>query len=413
MNICKRTIGAVVLAAVAAIGYGGDAVVVPDEEIVGAGAIAQGALDLSPVWDRRIVNDELIVWSSLGWEHVAEPESGKAVTLQLIPRQQGSSQTLATGLKGHRRTYLWTPDEMTEQVYNIRHSIAGDSPLEALNAYFSFENCDQGAPSAVDVHAAIRSDGVVGFEYCIVNDAENWWTLKGGSGEGIAAPQEKSKFRIVVEGSGCFRFDYTLAGGTWTVKVDGVVVRTMDAAADWTGAEFTVDGALVSHVIEFETELSNGDTAALKNVRWVDTDDCFGGGQGGVGAVDLREGALVVRRTNERMPFAWSSTNFTGVIEIGPGEAQKIDPMSVASVRVVQVSGEGEDVSQWTTEIAGTETMLVAERQGEGTVKWKHVKPAVWKAELVITTGGSETHHETRILDLRQYACQGLVFFLK
>ena len=44
MNISKRTIGAVVLAAVAAAGYGGDAVVLPDEEVVGAGVIAQGAL---------------------------------------------------------------------------------------------------------------------------------------------------------------------------------------------------------------------------------------------------------------------------------------------------------------------------------------------------------------------------------
>ena len=199
MNIIKRTIGTMVLAAAAAAGYRGYAIAVPVEDVVGAGAIAQGALDLSPVWDRHIVNDELIVWSSLGWERVAEPESGKTVTLQLIP-QEGASQTLARGLKGHRRMYLWTPGGVTKQVYNIRHCIAGDSPLEALNAYFSFGNCDQEAPSAADVHAAIRSGGVVGWEYCIVNDAENWWTLRGGSGEGIAAPQGKSRFRIVVEG---------------------------------------------------------------------------------------------------------------------------------------------------------------------------------------------------------------------
>ena len=61
---------------------------------------------------------------------------------------------------------------------------------------------------------------------------------------------------------------------------------------------------------------------------------------------------------------------------------------------------------------AGTATTLVAEKQGESTVKWRHVKPAVWKAEPVIMTGGSETYRETRILDLRKYAGPGLILFV-
>lgn len=101
------------------------------------------------------------------------------------------------------------------------------------------------------------------------------------------------------------------------------------------------------------------------------------------------------------MPFTWSSTNFTGNALVKNTGFITIDPQSVVSVRVVQVTGEGNDLSQWATEVAGTEKTLIAEKQGEGTVKWKGVKAGVWKAELVITTGGSETHHETRILDLR------------
>ena len=415
MDISKRTISAVALAVVAAIASGGDTIVGPGGEVVCTGVIAQGTLDLSDVWERRIVNDEQVSWSSLGWEHVAEPESGKSVALQLIPRKEGVSQTLASGLKGHRRTYVWTPGEVTKQVYNIRHSVIGGAPSEAdLNAYFSFENCDQEAPSAADVHAAIRSDGGADSKYGIANDIGNWWTLTGAPGEGIAAPQGKSEFKITVEGSGCFRFDYTLAGGTWTVKVDGVIVRTLDAAADWTGAEFSVNGALAAHVVDFVTELSDGDSAALKNVRWADTCDCFGGGQGRAGMVDLRTNdVLVVKRPNELMPFAWSSTNFTGVIEIGPGETQKIDPMSVVSVRIVQVTGTGDDVSQWTAEADDTAMALVAEQKGEGTVKWKGVNPGVWKAELVIVSPAGEVYRETRVLDLRKYSGQGLVFFLK
>ena len=413
MNIVKRTIGAVALAAVAVVGYGDGVGAADDaaEVIAGAGAIAQGALDLSDVWDKRDFSDEPILWSSLGWEDAAEAEGGKTVTLQLVSSSGDDPQTLASGLKGHRQTYVWTPDGVANLVYDLKHIVVGGSPLETLNACFSFENAARVAPSEADVRAAIGSDDGTGLTYGIANDTGNWWTTVGGPGEGIVAPEGKSSFKITVEGSGHLRFDYALGGGAWTVKVDGIEVRTMDAA-DWTVAEVSVDGALAAHVIEFVTNLSDGDTAALKNVRWVDTDDCFGAGRCGIGAVDLREGVLVVRRANELMPFAWSSTNFTGVIEIGLGETQRIDPQSVASVRVVQVTGAGDDVSLWTTELDDTAKTLVTELQGEGTVKWKGVKAGVWKAELVIETGGIETYRETRILDLRNYAGPGLLLFV-
>ena len=414
MNIIKRTIGAVALATVAAVGYGDGTVVVDgaEREVDGTGAIAQGALDLSDVWDKRNVNAEQILWSSLGWEDTAEEESGKTVTLQLDLGSSGDPQILASGLRGHRQTFVWTPGVVKPQVYNIKHVVIGGSPLETdLNAYFSFEHYEHVAPSEADVRAAIRFDDGTGWDFGIVNDEVNWWNLAGGPGEGLVAPQGKSIFTFTVEGHGAFFFDYTLAGGVWTVKVDGAVVRTMDAVANWTGVELPMDASLVTHVIEFVAELSGGDSAALKNVRWVDSDDRFGGGQGGNGMVDLREGALIVRRANELMPFAWSSTNFTGNALVKDTGFVAIDPQSVASVRVVQVTGEDEDVSQWTTEVAGTDKTLVSEMQGEGTVKWKGVKPGVWKADLVITSPTGETYRETRILDLREYVGQGLVLF--
>ena len=77
------------------------------------------------------------------------------------------------------------------------------------------------------------------------------------------------------------------------------------------------------------------------------------------------------------------------------------------------MTGAGDDVSQWATEVADTAKTLVAEKQGEGAVKWKGVQQGVWKAELVIETNGGEPYRETRILDLRKYSGQGLVFFLK
>ena len=415
MNIIKCTIGMVALAAVAETGYGDGAVMCggAERKVDGAGEIAQTSLDLSEVWDKQDLGDEPILWSSLGWEDTAEEEGGKTVTLQLVPLSGGEGQTLGSGLKGYRQTYNWTPSGMAKQVYVIRHVVVGGSPLETdLNAYFSFENYEHVAPREADVRAAIRSDDGTGWDFGIANDAENWWKLAGGPGEGIKAQKGKSTLTFTVDGHGTLAFDYALEGGAWTVKVDGVAVRTL-AAVDWTGAGISTDESLVTHKIEFVTELSDGDFAALRNVRWVDEDDRFGDGRVGGGAVDLREGALVVQRAEELMPVTWSSTNFTGNALVKDTGFISIDPQSGVSVRIVRVTGEGDDVSRWTAEVADTVKTLVSEKQGEGTVVWKHVKPGVWKAEFAIRTGGEIVHTETRVLDLRRYVGPGLILILR
>ena len=413
MSIIKHRIGTMALAAVSAVGYC-DTVVGSGGEgtVEGTGAITQCALDLSDVWDKRNVNDEPILWSSLGWEDVAEEESGKTVTLQLVPLSEGEAQTLMEAQTGYKQTFVWTPGGVTKQVYNIRHVVVGGSPLETdLNAYFSFENYDHVAPSEADVRAAIAAKD--GSGYGFANDPNNWWNLAGGPGEGIEAPQGESVFTFTVNGHGTFFFDYALDGGTWTVSVDGVSVKTLAEAADWTTSGLSLEG-LRAHMVVFSTDLpESGDFAALRNVRWVDEDWSSSAGAGSGTAVDLRTNdVLVVKRSDELMPFAWSSTNFTGNALVKNTGFITIDPQSLVSVRVVQVTGEGDDLSKWTSEVAGTERTLVAEKQGEGTVKWKHVKAGVWKAELVIKTNDSETYRETRILDLRKYAGPGLILFV-
>ena len=415
MNISKRIIGAVAIAAVAAVGYGDDAVVVDgvEEEVEGTGAIVQCALDLSDVWDKRDVNDEPILWSSLGWEDTAEDESGKTVTLRLIPRSVGEAQTLMESQAGFRQTFTWTLGEVSKQIYVIRHVVSNGSPLETdLNAYFSFENYDYVMPSEVDVRAAIAAKD--GSRYGIANDPDNWWNLAGGPGEGIEAPQGESALTFTVDGHGTFLFDYALGGGAWTVTVDGVAVKSLTEAMDWTAFELSLEG-LRAHTVVFSTDLpSDGDFAALRNVRWVEQDWCSRAGKGSGTVVDLRTNdVLVVKRSDELMPFAWSSTNFTGKALVKNTGFITIDPQSLVSVRVVQVTGAGDDVSKWATEVAGTERILVAEKQGEGTVKWRHVRPGVWKADLVIKVNDSETYRETRILDLRKYAGPGLMLFVK
>ena len=196
MNISKRTIGAVALAAAAVVGYGDDDIIVDgvEEEVEGTGAIVQCALDLSDVWDKRDVKDEPILWSSLGWEDAAEEESGKTVTLRLIPRSAGEALTLMEAQTGFRQTFTWTPGEVTKQVYNIRHVVGNGSPLEKdLNAYFSFEHYDHVAPSEADVRAAIRSDDGTGWNFGIVNDLKNWWNLAAARARGVRFGRPKRK----------------------------------------------------------------------------------------------------------------------------------------------------------------------------------------------------------------------------
>ena len=413
MNI-ERTIGAVALAAVAAVGYGDDAGCSAEREISGTGTVVEGPLNLTNVWDKVNRDEVPILWSSLGWGRDSEQPAGKTVTLQILPPSGGEAETLADGLKGYQKTMLWMPDVETPQVYGIRHVITGGSPLETpLNARFSFENCKFDMPSGAEVRAAIRSDDGMGLSYAVANDANNWWTIAEDPDKGIKAPTGSSTFAIAVDGHGVLRFDYALGGGTWTVKVDGVVVRTMDAAEDWTGAELPLEGHCTRHVIEFATDLpADAAFAALGNVRWVDEDDRIVGGQEVNGPVDLRKGVLVVRRSYELLPFAWSAINFTGDFLNKDTGFVPIDPSSLASVRVVQLTGEGEDVSQWTTEVAGTEKVLQEESSGEGVVKWKGVTPGVWKAEFNITTDGTPAYSEQRTLDLRHYVGPGLILMV-
>ncbi len=125
--------------------------------------------------------------------------------------------------------------------------------------------------------------------------------------------------------------------------------KKLGGAMDWTASGLSFEG-LRAHTVVFSTDLpSDGDFAALWNVRWVDEDWSSSAGAGSGTAVDLRTNdVLVVRRTNELMPFAWSSTNFTGNALVKNTGFITIDPQSVVSVRVVRVTGVGDDLSQWT-----------------------------------------------------------------
>ena len=415
MRSIKRTIGAVMLTAVAAVGYGDDAVIGAglEEEVVDKSSSMQCALDLSEV--RTVTSFALIdiPYSAVGWDIEENGKSGWAVTLELTPVAGGSVLEVAHGLTG-RGTNVWDTGNVVDNgAYVLRHSVrknGTEEPIETLNAYFVFDRSERHTLEtlAAVAEAVFPDDG----RTCAATEMGGaTWTAVGGAGDGIASPATgTSTLTFALDGIGSFAFEYLCAAGeTLTVAVDGGDPQPLAAAEDWTAARFAFGDACAHTVLISAT----GDGTAVRGVYWGVADDRFGGGQDSDCAVDLREGVLVVRRSNELMPFAWSSTNFTGNVLVKDTGFVAIDPESVASVRVVQVTGEDDDVSQWTTEVSGTAKTLVAEQQGEATIKWKRAKPGVWKAEFIISTGGSETHRETRILDLRNYSGSGLLLFVK
>lgn len=107
-------------------------------------------------------------------------------------------------------------------------------------------------------------------------------------------------------------------------------------------------------------------------------------------ALDLAQG---VRRPKTRelvFPFAYSITNFTG----------DVTDATCVRVRIVKVTGEGEDVSEWTEEVPGTARTLF-EGVGESTVRWPHPKIGVWLATFDILNGDQPLGHYDSIFDLR------------
>lgn len=84
-----------------------------------------------------------------------------------------------------------------------------------------------------------------------------------------------------------------------------------------------------------------------------------------------------------------------------------------ARITVVQVTGEGDDVSTWTEEVPGTAKTLM-QRADEGEVAW-YAQRGVWRVtfELLFGTEKYLFHTETQVFDLRQLGVDGTKFFFR
>ena len=117
-------------------------------------------------------------------------------------------------------------------------------------------------------------------------------------------------------------------------------------------------------------------------------------------ALDLTQG---VRRPKTRelvFPFAYSITNFTG----------DVTDATCVRVRIVKVTGEGENVGEWTEEVPGTARTLFG-GVGESTVRWPYPKSGVWRATFDILNGDQSLRHYDSTFDLRGLS-RGLAILL-
>lgn len=366
----------------------------PVEVVEGASETASFALDLSEVWTVDRIEELSLNYSSVGWD-LDEVDGGAAVTLSLVPEDGvGGTQTVQADLMG-RGVCAWTPQDVLRKAYWLDHLVMKGGKADAdqtLRAVFDFSNC-QMAATAPEIRAAAFAPFGQGFEF--ENDEEHPWQPIDGAGNGIAPPGAASAFTVVVCGAGRFDFGWFLSGGRLAVTVDGKEAADFATPGDWKSDALRLDGR-GEHRIVFS--VSDGETVAgIKGLHWEQDDGEFSFTEGDGVRMDLREGVRVIVRQDELMPFAYSATNFTGLA------ANADDP--VARVRVVRITGEGEDFGSWTApenEVAGTERTLRTARD-EATVIWRGKCGGIWKAEFEITDGGKSLHKEHAIFDMRRY----------
>lgn len=357
-------------------------------------------LDLSPVWNiAKKADVRPLAYSAAGWD--CDPvESGRTVTLVRIFGEADETE-IVSGLEG-RGTYTWTLSGVQRKPYRVEHRVLSGGEEVAsvrLTAVFDFTGCTDLVTSDEDMIKAVKTDSL---EFGVVNDKTNPWVPIGGPGEGIAAPTDlgtgvSSAFTFIVKGKGVFSYDYA-AAGAFALIVDGQPVENLAEVGEWTSRTWTADGA-GAHTVTFV--LTGPGAGNLKSVSWICPEPYVETGASLAFRADLREGVRTAKFRYEVLPFAYSSTNFIGLVGT--------DASSVARVTVTPLVGENEDVTAWTPVTEKTEVLVNA--PGEGLRSWRPRK-GVYLAKFEILTANESVHEETAIFDLREYGA-GLILLLK
>ena len=243
-------------------------------------------------------------------------------------------------------------------------------------------DCDDEV-SLRDCRAAVLVDGS-GTTLEIAYSADQWGALADAGGRRASIRcREGDGYRVIAEdlqGTGIVPLE--LQGDVAIGSYD-LVMTVSDGAQTYDDEALNATLVYANRSIAYDANFRKLSTSVLSDR-----------------ALDLTQG---VRRPKTRelvFPFAYSITNFTGDVTDATG----------VRVRIVKVTGEGEDVGGWTEEVPGTARTLF-EGVGESTVRWPHPKTGVWRATFDIMSGEQPLKHYDSVFDLRGLS-RGLMLLL-
>lgn len=368
-----------------------DAALAGYETWTAVGASAEAPLDLSDTWP--IVQPQAIpvVYSPDGWD--TEPLAAGTVSLELTSEDGLFSTVLLAGGTA-RGTYAWTLSGVERKTYRLEHLVTLSGAVDVwrtLTARFDLTQYAKAMPTTQSVLEGAFAD--CSQEFAFVNDETAPWELIGGVGEGIISPSgTAAQFVLTAECPMTLTFAWRQGDGQIKLLVDGVETVVTGEAGAWQTESLVVAGP-GAHTVVFVSSADKAQTS-LKGLSWKEASFVRDDFLDGTARVDLREGVRVVRRGEDLLPFVYSPTNFTGVAEAANGES--------ARVSVVQLSGEGDDVSTWTETVPGTLRVL-KEASDEGAVVWKG-RTGVWKATFeVLGEEDALLRTEEAIFDMRRF----------
>ena len=394
------------------------------ESVMQQMSIPQQVVDLRPVFPVESLEDSALkglMYSANSWVRDASADATRTATITAqagsladgVFTPDGSAELTVLPATPGEGTVDWVATEISKRVYRLTHTSRRGGTVDTAGTcygYLDFTHCAIYA-SQEDVEAAVL--GAITHKIAVIQDAIWPWqpldssvVRSGIETDELLSRGETTATTFTFKGRGVLHYEYELTGGTLAVDADGETVSVFAAAtADWVSCQVSFEGFGAHEVAFAYTAAGNYAVAAIRNVRWVVDDVSMWTQKGGDETrVDLREGVRTPKSRDEILPFEYSSTNWIGVA----GATAE----SKAHVRVVQMTGSDPAVTNWTTEVADTSSVLY-DAPGEDTVCWKPKVGCVWKATFDILNGETSIYSEEAWFDLRQTRVPGFLLMLK
>ena len=381
------------------------------------------ALDFRMTIQVESLEDEALkglMYSANNWELNASEDASRmaAITAQAgslangVFTPDGSAELTVLPATAGEGTVDWVLTEISKKVYRLTHTVKKNGTDDAAGlcyGYLDFTHCVSQA-SQEEVESAVL--GAVTQKIAVRQDAVRPWqpldptAVRSGIATdlGLLSGSETATV-FAFRGRGVLHYEYDLTGGTLAVVADGEVVSSFtEATAGWVQRQVPLEGIGAHEVSFVYTAVGGGAAAAIRNVSWDVDESAWAQNGGDETRVDLREGVRTPKYRDEVLPFAYSSTNWTGVA----GATSE----SRAYVRIVQMTGGDSVVTNWTTEVADTSRVL-QNAPGEESVCWKPKVGGVWKATFDILNGNTSIHSEEAWFDLRLTRTPGFYLMLR